>query len=141
RPGQDQVWGVVLRRRIRHNGDEHSFLPRMPKAWGPTANMRMSAAATLVGLQVPPPALNLEVKPYAIGTVRTDLQASPSFSNDRDGDAGFDVKYGITKSLTLDATYNTDFAQVEEDQAQVNLTRFSLFFPEKRDFFLEGQGL
>ncbi len=51
------------------------------------------------------------------------------------------MKYGITKSLTLDLTYNTDFAQVEDDQAQVNLTRFSLFFPEKREFFLEGQGL
>ena len=51
------------------------------------------------------------------------------------------MKYGVTKSLTLDLTYNTDFAQVEDDEAQVNLTRFSLFFPEKREFFLEGQGI
>ena len=56
-------------------------------------------------------------------------------------DAGFDVKYGLTRSLTADFTYNTDFAQVEVDEQQVNLTRFSLFFPEKRDFFLEGQGI
>ena len=62
-------------------------------------------------------------------------------SNDLTADAGFDVKYGLTKGLTADFTYNTDFAQVEEDEEQVNLTRFDLFFPEKRDFFLEGQGL
>ena len=51
---------------------------------------------------------------------------------------GFDVKYGLTNSLIGDFTYNTDFAQVEEDTQQINLTRFSLFFPEKRDFFLES---
>ncbi len=141
RPGRDQTWGVVLRRRIRHNGDEHSFLPRMPQVWGPTANMHMSVAATLVGIQAPAPALNLDVKPYGITALRTDLQADPAFTNDPDNDVGFDVKYGITKSLTLDGTVNTDFAQVEDDQAQVNLTRFSLFYPEKREFFLEGQGL
>jgi hypothetical protein len=54
---------------------------------------------------------------------------------------GFDFKYGLTRSLIADATVNTDFAQVEEDLQQVNLTRFSLQFPEKRDFFLEGQGI
>src|SRR5262249_26966455 len=56
-------------------------------------------------------------------------------------DAGFDVKYGVTKSLTADFTYNTDFAQVEADEAQVNLTRFNLSFPEKREFFLESQSI
>src|SRR4029453_9410566 len=58
-----------------------------------------------------------------------------------DGQAGGDVKYGITPSLTLDATYNTDFAQVEVDEQQANLDRFNLFFPEKRPFFLENAGL
>ena len=71
----------------------------------------------------------------------TNRQVTPAVSNDLTGDAGFDVKYGLTKGLTADVTYNTDFAQVEEDEQQVNLTRFSLFFPEKRDFFLEGQGI
>ena len=56
------------------------------------------------------------------------------------GDVGFDAKYGVTQNLTADFTYNTDFAQVEADEQQVNLTRFSLFFPEKREFFLENQG-
>ena len=59
----------------------------------------------------------------------------------KDYDAGFDTKYSLTPSLTLDTTYRTDFAQVEVDQQQVNLTRFNLFFPEKRDFFLENSGI
>ena len=140
RPGRDQVWGILMRRRIPGNGDEHSFLPLVPQAWGIGAG-RMSKAATLTGLQVPSPSLNFEIKPYATADIRTDVQALPPISNDPGKSVGFDLKYGITKGLTLDATYNTDFAQVEADQTQVNLTRFSLFFPEKRDFFLEGQGL
>ena len=56
-------------------------------------------------------------------------------------EAGFDVKYGVTSGLTWDFTVNTDFSQVEADEQQVNLTRFSLFFPEKRDFFLENSGV
>ena len=58
----------------------------------------------------------------------------------RDGDGGFDMKLGIGTGLVLDATYRTDFSQVEADAQQVNLTRFNLFFPEKREFFLENQG-
>jgi hypothetical protein len=73
--------------------------------------------------------------------LRTDLTADEPYENDLDADVGFDVKYGLTRSLTTDFTYNTDFAQVENDEEQVNLTRFSLFFPEKREFFLEGQGI
>jgi hypothetical protein len=86
----------------------------------------------------------LELKPYVTSGLRTDLTVEEPlepYSNDVDADAGFDVKYGVTRSLTLDFTYNTDFAQVENDEQQVNLTRFSLFFPEKREFFLEGQGI
>ena len=62
-------------------------------------------------------------------------------SNDLSGDVGLDVKFGVTQNLTLDFTFNTDFAQVEIDERQINLTRFNLFFPEKRKFFLEGRGL
>jgi hypothetical protein len=71
----------------------------------------------------------------------TDHAAAPSYSNRFSRNAGFDFKYGLTRSLIADATVNTDFAQVEEDLQQINLTRFSLQFPEKRDFFLEGQGM
>ena len=73
-------------------------------------------------------------------TLTSDRAATPPISNDLGGDVGVDVKYGITQNLTADLTYNTDFAQVEADEQQVNLTRFSLFFPEKREFFLENQG-
>jgi hypothetical protein len=66
---------------------------------------------------------------------------TPIVSNDFDAEGGLDVKYNLTKGLTADFTYNTDFAQVEADDEQVNLTRFNLVFPEKREFFLEGQGL
>jgi hypothetical protein len=65
---------------------------------------------------------------------------TPRVDNDRYGRIGGDVKYGITQNITADLTINTDFAQVEVDEQQVNLTRFNLFFPEKRDFFLEGLG-
>jgi len=70
----------------------------------------------------------------------TDRLTNPPTTNDKDGDIGGDVKYGVTANLTADLTINTDFAQVEIDEQQVNLTRFNLFLPEKREFFLEGRG-
>src|SRR5690606_26937798 len=89
----------------------------------------------------PTPSRNLEVRPYAIAGTRTDLVSDPAIDNDGYADAGLDVKYGITENLTADLTFNTDFAQVEVDEQQVNLTRFSLSFPEKREFFLESRGI
>ena len=65
----------------------------------------------------------------------TDLAAATPRVNETSGSAGVDIKYGLTQSLTADFTYNTDFAQVEVDEQQVNLTRFNQFFPEKREFF------
>jgi len=138
-PGREQIWGINFRRTVRSK-NEHTYLTPVAAAWGGTAIARFSAAATLVGVEAPPPAMNLEVKPYAIAGLATDRLSTPVRSNDFDPDAGFDVKYGLTKSITADFTYNTDFAQVEDDETQVNLTRFSLSFPEKREFFLEGRG-
>jgi hypothetical protein len=112
----------------------------MPSFLGLNAIFSVSLAADLVGLQVPGTGRNLEIKPYAISSVRTDRAARPSVFNKRAGNIGADAKYGVTKSVTLDMTYNTDFAQVEDDVQQVNLTRFNLLYPEKREFFLEGQG-
>jgi hypothetical protein len=89
----------------------------------------LSAATTLVGIEAPPSSLNLEVKPYVISDVTTNRLGNPPTTNDVGGNFGFDTKYGLTKSLTFDFSYNTDFAQVEADDQQVNLTRFSLFFP------------
>jgi hypothetical protein len=99
-----------------------------------------SYAATVVGLEAPPGGKSIDLKPYATSSATTDLSATPQRVNDGDADVGFDAKYAITQNLTADFTYHTDFAQVEADEQQVNLTRFSLFFPEKRDFFLENSG-
>jgi hypothetical protein len=144
RPGANQSWGFQLRRIIRRR-NEASYITALPisAARGNSViagSWRVSQAATLEGIDVPGRSLNVEVKPYAIGGLRTDRVAATPIDNDFDADAGVDLKYGITSNLTLDATYNTDFAQVEVDEQQVNLTRFSLFFPEKREFFLEGRG-
>lgn len=94
-----------------------------------------------MGLDLPPASKNLELKPYAISRLTTDHVRVPPISNDFDAAVGGDLKYGVNANLTADFTVNTDFAQVEIDEQQVNLTRFSLFFPEKRDFFLEGRGV
>ncbi|MFN7981941.1 MAG: DUF5916 domain-containing protein [Vicinamibacterales bacterium] len=137
---RDQVWSVNVRRVVRWK-NETSYLSPVPASYGGPGATRFNVAATLVGIQVPTRSSNLEVKPYVIGGLTTNNLATPVVSNDPHGDFGVDAKYGITRSLTFDFTYNTDFAQVEEDEQQVNLTRFSQFFPERRDFFLEGQGL
>ena len=140
RPGQSQVWGLQLRRRVRHK-NETSFLTPLDPGLGQTAIFQVSQSATLVGLEVPASGHPIEIKPYVIGDVRSDLTGSPAVSNEIGGNIGLDlVKYGVTENLTADFTVNTDFAQVEADEQQVNLTRFSLFFPEKREFFLENQG-
>ena len=144
RSGAPQIWGVQLRRSIRRK-NEWVYLTRLPISAGggrgSSGIFRVSAAGTLVGIQVPPVSRNLEIKPYGIGGLTTDRSATPTLENHGYGEVGLDVKYGITQNLTADFTVNTDFAQVEVDEQQVNLTRFSLFFPEKREFFLEGRGI
>ena len=137
--GASQLWGIQIGRDIRAHYEE-AYLTAVPISAGP-GQFRLSAAGTLVGLEVPEGNRTFEIKPYAIGSVATDRTIDPPVSNDGDGDGGVDVKYGVTENLTADFTYNTDFAQVEVDEQQVNLTRFSLFFPEKREFFLESQGI
>ena len=140
RPGQEQVWGFNMIRYVRWK-NEISYLTPLPAVMGLVGIFQASRAATLVGLEVPERSRNLEIKPYAISELTSDRNVQPAVSNDLDGDVGLDVKYGLTDGLVADLTVNTDFAQVEADEQQVNLTRFSLFFPEKREFFLENQGL
>jgi hypothetical protein len=141
RSGSNQSWGLQVRRSIRRK-NEYSYLTPLPlSSGGPQGFFRVSAAATLTGLDLPPAGRNVEIKPYGISRLTTDRIATPVVSDDVDADFGIDAKYGITANLTADLTYNTDFAQVEVDEQQVNLTRFSLFFPEKREFFLEGRGV
>ncbi len=135
-----QVWGLNMRRIVTWK-NERSFLAPISAEYGTRGVYRFSDAATLVGVEVPGASRNLELKPYAVSSLTTDQTADEPFTNDPDADVGFDVKYGLTRGLIADFTYNTDFAQIEEDDQQVNLTRFNLLFPEKRDFFLEGQSI
>jgi hypothetical protein len=129
-----QAWGVNVLRNIQRTR-ERTF-------WAPIARIynlsRLSSAGDLRGLQLNTPR-NFKLLPYAISSANRDYR--PRGSTDLDGDVGFDAKFGITPSLNLDATYNTDFAQVEVDTQQINLTRFNLRFPEKRPFFQENAGL
>ncbi len=150
RPARDQVWGIQLRRTVMRK-NEWAYLTLIPISaagfGGRGGVFRVSAAGTLVGLEAPPAGVHLEVKPYAIGGLTpagadpANPGAAPERRLEGDGKAGVDLKYGITQNLTADFTWNTDFAQVEVDEQQVNLTRFNLFFPEKREFFLEGRGI
>jgi len=129
---------------------EVSTLTKVPPARGQSGFQSAQFAAAMVGIEAPRSGANLDVKPYAISSasaIRTNVPNGPNGSNgsnapnDLTADVGLDAKYGITQNLTADFTVNTDFAQVEADEQQINLTRFSLFFPEKRDFFLENAGL
>ncbi|MBM4194303.1 MAG: carbohydrate binding family 9 domain-containing protein [Gemmatimonadetes bacterium] len=130
-----QDWGLNLIRRVRRV-NETSY-------WAPLERQyrvhRMSKAGTLTGLEGLTQGRNIQLKPYGMTSNSRGAQV-PSTAVGSQADGGFDVKYGVTPSLTLDATYNTDFSQVEVDQEQVNLTRFSLFFPERREFFIENAG-
>jgi hypothetical protein len=132
--GARQTWGVNFGRRIRRKNEDAywSFIPRQFNIY------RLSRAGTLELAQVPAPRLGT-VTPYVLGSAQSDFPAGIE-SRER-GDWGVDAKYGVTPSLTLDLTYNTDFAQVEVDEQRTNLTRFPLFFPEKRPFFLENAGV
>ena len=137
-----EEWGVNMSRFIvRLN--EQSFWSPLPPRYNMT---RMSQAGTLKGIEGVHPGRNLKIRPFVTGGITQSrgadgqIQTLRSATRFKDYDGGVDAKYGLTPSLTLDATYRTDFAQVEVDQQQVNLTRFNLFFPEKRDFFLENAG-
>lgn len=131
--GAKQEWGLNLVRMIRRRNEE-AF-------WSPVSRQfnlyRMSQAGDLTGLQVPVRRVGT-VTPYVLGTAQRNFATSADATYPTA--VGVDAKFGLTPSLTLDLTYNTDFAQVEVDEQRSNLTRFPLFFPEKRPFFLENAG-
>ena len=133
-PEELQDWGLNFQRNIARN-DETSFWVPLERQYN---LYRVSEAGTLKGLR-PPNQKSLKLTPYALGLgSKGGVAGNETISG---GEFGFDAKYLVTPSLTLDATYNTDFAQVEADEVQVNLDRFSIFLPEKRPFFLENAGL
>jgi hypothetical protein len=127
---EEQTWGINFQRNIRSNNEI--------VYWAPLNRQRdinrVSAAGTITGIR-PPVRRSLQATPYVLGRRETGGGMEESVE---DQEFGFDIKYSLTPSLTLDATYNTDFAQVEVDDAVINLDRFGTFFPEKRPFFLEN---
>ncbi len=142
--GDDLEFGLMLSRMINRK-NERVMWPAIGLDRGSSfaALATVSQYGVLRGLEGVRRGRNLEIKPYGISGAqqsRPDLGA-PTAAAEFTADAGVDIKYGITSNLTLDATVNTDFAQVEADNVQINLSRFSLFFPEKREFFLERSGL
>jgi hypothetical protein len=139
-----QEWGLNLGRKLLRRNEDSQWAP-IPIRY--RAISKISLAGTLTGLENLRPGRNLKIEPYVSGgatqtraALDQPLLATQSLRQVDDYTGGVDLKYGVGPSLQLDATYHTDFAQVEVDQQQVNLTRFSLFFPEKRDFFIENAG-
>jgi len=135
REGDDIVMGGNFVRRIMRK-NEFDFWRFVPLYAGIEGQERVSEAGHITGFNGLKMGGNVEFLPFVTGGLQRDEETG--FSNTTRGEAGIDLKVNLTSNLAADFTYNTDFAQIEADQEQVNLTRFDLFFPEKRDFFLEG---
>lgn len=130
--GENQTWGFNVLRNIRHK-NEQVYLAEIPRGFD---IYRISLAAKVPGLTLAN-RRDIKIIPYALGSTNRDFTRATD-QTDNKGELGVDLKWGVRPNLTLDVTANTDFAQVEADEEQVNLTRFDLFFPEKRPFFLEN---
>jgi hypothetical protein len=136
--GQGRPWGFNVYRTIRRKNEMALW-----QAWSRDNEgfQRVSRAGHLTGMDdLPNLGMNVEVKPFALAGIRQELTDEGETPGKREAEIGLDLKSEIRPGLVLDLTLNTDFAQVEVDDEQVNLTRFSLFYPEKRDFFLENSG-
>lgn len=134
RSGENVKWGINFQRNITKT-NELSFWNVLPLGF---ELKRVSLAGQMDGLNLKKPG-NLKAIPYVLASINNTHNTNSDYESEFD--AGLDIKYSVTPSMTLDLTYNTDFAQVEVDEQQVNLDRFNLFFPEKRPFFLENAGL
>ena len=130
----EQEWGINFQRVIAHKHEQVFWAP-IPRQYSLN---RLMNAGTITGIKVPN-VRTLKIMPYTLGS-KNSVYSETEYSSTA-SDFGLDAKFGVTSSLILDLTYNTDFAQVEADEQQINLDRFSLFFPEKRGFFLENAGL
>lgn len=132
--GATQTWGLNIMRGIRRRNEE-AMWSRVSRQFNIN---RLSQAGTLESISVPPQRI-ATVTPYALSSATRTFALDSRYRTP--SELGGDAKIGVTPSLTLDLTYNTDFAQVEVDEQRTNLTRFPIFFPEKRPFFLENAGV
>ena len=131
---EEQDWAMNVFRLIRRK-NEYTYWSPQPRQFNA---YKISFGGRLTGIRGVQPGRNIQLKPFYTGA--SSNRALPSLTRRWDADAGMDAKFGIGSSLALDLTAHTDFSQVEADEQQINLTRFSLLFPEKREFFLENQG-
>jgi len=139
-PEDVEEMGLAFYRSIRRKNEEVTW-PHIPLSYSGAMEGGMDQASqfgNLTGLEGLVPGRHIEVKPFAIVGAQ---KAGGEEDSETTSEVGLDVKWSITPSLTADLTYNTDFAQVEADNVQINLDRFSLFYPEKREFFLERSEL
>lgn len=135
-PGVPSTWGVTFSRLARRDYEQTVF-PAIPQSFSP---YRMTYAAKLEGLELPEPSANVRIEPYLLYQYDA-LEAGGSKTSDQDVKLGGDVKWAINPRTVLDLTFNTDFAQADVDRAVNNLERFNIFFPERRQFFLENSGI
>lgn len=134
---QPVEWGFTMYRFARREYEQTVF-PAIPQAFSP---FRMTYAAKLTGLEVPPPSANIRIEPYSLYQFDESKSGNVITSSNNDVKVGGDVKWTITPNAVLDLTVNTDFAQADVDLALNNLERFNIFFPERRQFFLENSGI
>ena len=135
--GKAISWGMTLVRYARRDIEETTF-PAIPQSFTP---YRMTYAAKLIGIELPPPAANIRVEPYALYQYDESKSGNGTLDSSNDLKMGVDVKWAITPKAVVDLTVNTDFAQADVDRAVNNLERFNIFFPEQRQFFLENSGI
>ena len=135
--GEAVSWGFTAARLARR-AYEQTVFPPVPQAFSP---YRMTYAARLEGLEVPKPAVNLRLNPYVLYDYETAGTDGTEVTADDNVKIGGDVKWAINSHAVVDLTINTDFAQADVDRAVNNLTRFNVFFPERRQFFLENSGI
>ncbi|MEM7185271.1 MAG: DUF5916 domain-containing protein [Bacteroidota bacterium] len=135
--GNTIEWGMTLVRYARRDIEVSTF-PPIPQSFTP---YRMTYAARLTGIEVPPPSANIRVEPYALYQYDESKEGDVTTESNNDPKGGVDAKWAINPKTVLDLTVNTDFAQADVDRAVNNLERFNIFFPERRQFFLENSGI
>jgi len=127
-----EAWGVNFQRTVRRKNEESLWT-----GWGLNQGLRIQNTGLLLGINNVSQGHGLDIRPYGV-TSALSAPGRGRTSTETDASAGVDLFYNVTPALRANLTVNTDFAQTEVDQRQVNLTQYSLFFPEKRSFFLEG---
>lgn len=135
--GEPVEWGVTLVRYARRAVEVSTF-PAIPQSFTP---YRMTYAAKLRGIEVPPPAANVRIEPYTLYQFDESKSGGVIQENLNEAKLGLDAKWAINPRTVVDMTINTDFAQADVDRAVNNLERFNIFFPERRQFFLENSGI